>query len=41
MRSYDPTCGCTVAGDAYYPYYKGYYGYLPYGAYGSYYGGHR
>jgi hypothetical protein len=35
---YDPTYGCTVAGDAYYPYDYGYYGYLPYG---SYYGGHR
>jgi hypothetical protein len=38
---YDPTYGCTVAGDAYEPYDYGYYGYLPYGAYGSYYGGHR
>jgi len=38
---YDPTYGCTVAGDAYYPYDYGYYGYLPYGAYGSYYRGHR
>jgi hypothetical protein len=35
---YDPTYGCTVAGDAYQPYDYGYYGYLPYGAY---YGGHR
>ena len=38
---YDPTYGCTVAGDAYQPYDYGYYGYLPYGAYGAYYGGHR
>ena len=38
---YDPTYGCTVAGDAYEPYDYGYYGYLPYGAYGAYYGGHR
>lgn len=38
---YEPTYGCTVAGDAYEPYDYGYYGYLPYGAYGSYYGGHR
>ena len=38
---YDPTYGCTVAGEAYQPYDYGYYGYLPYGAYGSYYGGHR
>src|SRR5271170_250872 len=38
---YDPTYGCTVAGDAYQPYDDGYYGYLPYGAYGAYYGGHR
>ena len=35
---YDPTYGCTVAGDAYQPYDYGYYGYLPYGAS---YGGHR
>ena len=28
---YDPTYGCTVAGDAYQPYDYGYYGYLPYG----------
>jgi hypothetical protein len=39
--AYDPTYGCTVAGEAYAPYDYGYYGYLPYGAYGSYYGGHR
>ena len=30
---YDPTYGCTVAGEAYQPYDYGYYGYLPYGAY--------
>ena len=29
---YDPTYGCTVAGDAYQPYDYGYYGYLPYGS---------
>ena len=38
---YEPTYGCTLAGDAYQPYDYGYYGYLPYGAYGAYYGGHR
>jgi hypothetical protein len=38
---YDPTYGCTAAGEAYQPYDYGYYGYLPYGAYGAYYGGHR
>src|SRR5258708_38548767 len=30
---YDPTYGCTLAGDTYQPYDYGYYGYLPYGAY--------
>ena|SRR5947207_2206916 len=38
---YDPTYGCTVAGDAYQPYDYGYYGYPSYGTYRSYYGGHR
>jgi hypothetical protein len=38
---YDPTSGCTLAGDTYQPYDYGDYGYLPYGAYRSYYGGHR
>jgi hypothetical protein len=39
---YQPTYGCTVPGNAYYPYDYGYYGYLPYGYYGGgYYGGHR
>ena len=38
---YDPTYGCTLAGESYAPYNYGNYGYLPYGAYGSYYGGHR
>ena len=33
---YDPTYGCTLAGDAYQPYDYGYYG-----AYAPYYGGHR
>ena len=33
---YDPTYGCTLAGDAYQPHDYGYYG-----AYGPYYGGHR
>ena len=28
--AYDPTYGCTLAGDAYEPYDYGYYGYLPY-----------
>jgi hypothetical protein len=38
---YQPTYGCTVPGNAYYPYDYGYYGYLPYGYYGGgYYGGH-
>ena len=36
---YEPTYGCTVPGNAYYPYDYGYYGYLPYGYYGGYYGG--
>jgi hypothetical protein len=38
---YNPTYGCTLAGEAYQPYDYSYYGYLPYGAYGTYYGGHR
>jgi hypothetical protein len=38
---YDPTYGCSVAGEAYEPNDYGYYGYLPYGVYGRQYGEHR